>query len=76
MRLVICSISLIVTTFAVVGCGQTGDLQLANSPNYDNRAKYLLYSNTESKSSQAEKKVEKQVAPEVNAEAASEVTSN
>ena len=76
MRLVICSISLIVTTFAVVGCGQTGDLQLANSPNYDNRAKYLLYSNTENKSSQAEKKVEKQVAPQVNAEAASEVTSN
>lgn len=72
MRLVICSISLIVTTFAVVGCGQTGDLQLANSPNYDNRAKYLLYPNTESKSSQAEKKV----APQVNAEAASEVTSN
>jgi predicted small lipoprotein YifL len=43
MRFVICCISLVVTSSILVGCGQTGALQLPNDQNYDKRAKYLLY---------------------------------
>ena len=43
MRQVICYISLITVGFALVGCGQSGALHLPNDPNYDKRAKYLLY---------------------------------
>lgn len=49
MRLVICYISLLATGFALVGCGQSGALQLPSDPNYDKRAKYLLYPNVDSK---------------------------
>ncbi|OTG65414.1 LptM family lipoprotein [Acinetobacter silvestris] len=73
MRLVICYISLIATTFSMVGCGQSGALQLQNDPDYDKRAKYLLHSNIESKSSQVKNTA---VEPAVQSEAASEVTSN
>jgi len=48
MRQIICYISLITVGFALVGCGQSGALHLPNDPNYDKRAKYLLYKNTES----------------------------
>ncbi|SPL71779.1 LPS translocon maturation chaperone LptM [Acinetobacter stercoris] len=47
MRVAICCISLIATTFAMVGCGQSGDLQLPGSPDYDKRPKYLLYKNVD-----------------------------
>lgn len=43
MRLVICCIGLVITSSLLVACGQTGALQLPNDPNYDKRAKYLLY---------------------------------
>ncbi len=56
MRLAICSIGLVLSGAVLVGCGQSGNLQLANSPDYDKRAKYLLYSNNDSKSVQTEKK--------------------
>lgn len=49
MRLVICYISLLATAFALVGCGQSGALQLPNDQNYDKRSKYLLYPNVDSK---------------------------
>ncbi len=49
MRSVICYISVLVISFALVGCGQSGTLHMPNDPNYDKRAKYLLYKNTESK---------------------------
>ena len=49
MRLVICYISLLATGFALVGCGQSGALQLPNDQNYDKRSKYLLYPNVDSK---------------------------
>ncbi len=49
MRLVICYISLLATGFALVGCGQSGALQLPSDPDYDKRAKYLLYPNVDSK---------------------------
>ena len=48
MRLVICCISVLATGFALVGCGQSGALQLPSDPNYDKRAKYLLYSQPQS----------------------------
>ena len=44
MRIAICSMGLLTTTL-LVGCGQTGNLQLPNDPNYDKRTKYLLYKN-------------------------------
>lgn len=44
MRLALCSIALVLGSTGLVGCGQSGDLQLVNSPDYDHRAKYLLYS--------------------------------
>ena len=47
MRLVICGIGVLVTSFALTGCGQSGALQLAKDQNYDKRAKYLIYSDSE-----------------------------
>jgi len=47
MRQVICYISILATGLALAGCGQSGALHLPNDPNYDKRAKYLLYKNTE-----------------------------
>ncbi len=47
MRQFICCISLCAAGFALSGCGQSGALQLPNDPNYDKRAKYLLYADTE-----------------------------
>ena len=39
----------------LTACGQSGALQLPNDPNYDKRAKYLLYSDAE-KPQKAEEK--------------------
>ncbi|MBK0063893.1 MULTISPECIES: LPS translocon maturation chaperone LptM [unclassified Acinetobacter] len=44
MRQVICYIGLLSVGTFLVGCGQSGALQLPSDPNYDKRAKYLLYS--------------------------------
>ena len=43
MRHVICCISVLVLGSSLVGCGQSGALQLPSDSNYDKRAKYLLY---------------------------------
>ena len=48
MRRVICCISVLVLGSSLIGCGQSGALQLPSNPNYDKRAKYLLYPNVES----------------------------
>jgi len=50
MRQVICYISILATGLVLAGCGQSGALHLPNDPNYDKRAKYLLYKNTEAES--------------------------
>lgn len=76
MRLAICSIGLVLSGAVLVGCGQSGNLQLANSPDYDKRAKYLLYSKNDSKSVQTEKKVVDQTVPADQSVPASQVTSN
>ncbi|MFV5490025.1 lipoprotein [Acinetobacter sp. ASP199] len=47
MRQVICYISILATGLALAGCGQSGALHLPNDPDYDKRAKYLLYKNAE-----------------------------
>ena len=57
MRLVICYISLLATGFALVGCGQSGALQLPNDQNYDKRFKYLLYPNVDSKKQSEQKQL-------------------
>ena len=54
MRLVICCITICATGLVLVGCGQSGALQLPNDPNYDKRAKYLLYPNVDSKTQPAQ----------------------
>lgn len=59
MRIVICCMSIWATT-VLVGCGQTGALQLPSDPNYDKRAQYLLYKN-----SQAETEAKNQVKNQV-----------
>lgn len=59
MRLVICGIGILVTSYALVGCGQSGALQLAKDENYDKRAQYLLYSDSKS----VEKNKEQATAP-------------
>ncbi len=51
MRSVICCISVLVMSTAFVGCGQSGTLHMPNDPNYDKRAKYLLYKDAASKPS-------------------------
>ena len=60
MRLVICYISLLVTGFSLVGCGQSGTLHLPNDPNYDKRAQYLLYPNVDSKQQSEQKEASEQ----------------
>ena len=49
MRRVICLISLMSSSILLSACGQSGVLQLPSDPNYDKRAKYLLYRNKEPK---------------------------
>ncbi len=70
MRLVICCISVLVTGFALVGCGQSGALQLPSDPNYDKRAKYLLYPNVDSKQQSSNKEAAAPVTPELPASSA------
>ncbi len=41
--------ALLLTTL-LAGCGQSGNLQLTSDPNYDKRARYLLYPNVDSAS--------------------------
>ena len=38
-----CVLSACCLSVALSACGQTGALQLPSDPDYDNRAKYLLY---------------------------------
>ncbi|WP_089604542.1 hypothetical protein [Acinetobacter piscicola] len=76
MRLVICSIGLVLGSAVLVGCGQSGELQLANSPDYDKRAKYLLYSKEESKGVQTEQKVKAQLDVADQSVPASQANSN
>ena len=52
MRRVICCISVLVLGSSLIGCGQSGALQLPSDPNYDKRAKYLLYDNDAPKPAQ------------------------
>ena len=54
MRLAICCIGMLVTSFTLVACGQSGVLQLPNDVNQDKRAKYLIYSDKESKNQEKE----------------------
>ncbi|MFV5396722.1 lipoprotein [Acinetobacter baumannii] len=67
MRRVICLISLLSSSILLSACGQSGALQLPSDPNYDKRAKYLLYRNKEHKQvvqqdEQAEQSVESSAA--------------
>lgn len=67
MRRVICLISLLSSSILLTACGQSGALQLPSDPNYDHRAKYLLYRNKEQKQvvqqdEQAEQSVESSAA--------------
>lgn len=68
MRLVICYMSLLAIGSALVGCGQSGALQLPSDPNYDKRAKYLLYPNVDSKSHAEQNVSEQNVPTETNTE--------
>jgi len=74
MRFAICGIGLVLGSFILVGCGQSGNLQLANSPDYDKRAKYLLYSKDDSKATHTDKKVKEQTPDQTVP--ASQITSN
>ena len=71
MRLVICGISLVATSLVMVGCGQSGALQLPSQVNHDKRAKYLLYSDAKHQAQQTQNESE----PLKNAQDADQVTS-
>lgn len=60
MRIVICCMGLLATS-VLVGCGQTGALQLPSDPNYDKRAQYMLYKN-DTQSSKQPKQVQENAA--------------
>lgn len=49
MRHILCFTSVLLTTL-LVGCGQSGNLQLPSDPNYDKRARYMLYPNVDATS--------------------------
>ena len=70
MRIVMCYISILITSFSLVGCGQSGALQLASDQNYDKRAKYLLYPNVDSNQQSSNKQEAAPVAPELPASSA------
>jgi hypothetical protein len=76
MRFAICGIGLVLASTVLVGCGQSGNLQLANSQDYDKRAKYLLYSKDASKAAQSKAKVQDQTAIADQSVPASQATSN
>ncbi|MDM1756114.1 MULTISPECIES: lipoprotein [Acinetobacter] len=65
-------IALLSIFLLLTACGQSGELQLPNDPNYDKRAQYLLYPNTDSQATSADKKV----VATLDAPAASQVTTN
>ncbi len=69
MRRVICLISLLSSSILLSACGQSGALQLPSDPNYDKRAKYLLYS-----SKDAEQQAQKNATEEKEKSSASEPT--
>ncbi|WP_353172719.1 hypothetical protein [Acinetobacter rudis] len=46
MRHILGFTGLLLTTL-LVGCGQSGNLQLTSDPNYDKRARYLLHPNVD-----------------------------
>lgn len=56
MRFAICCMSLLVTSSVLVGCGQTGALQLPNDPTYDKRSKYLIYPDAKKSNQQEQQK--------------------
>lgn len=72
MRIAICCMSIWATT-VLVGCGQTGALQLPSDPNYDKRAQYLLYENSQAKN-QAEQAERNKVDTVIDQPAASDIT--
>lgn len=72
MRTIICCMSLLTTTL-FVGCGQMGPLQLPSDPDFDNRAKYLLYKN-KVEPTQVKKEVEQIQQPADSQAAASEIS--
>lgn len=53
MRIVICCMALLATS-VLIGCGQTGALQLPSDANYDKRAQYMLYKGATQSSTQPE----------------------
>ncbi len=73
MLRVICLISLLSSSILLTACGQSGALQLPSDPNYDHRAKYLLYRNKESK--QVVQKDEKAEQPVGSSSAPTQTTS-
>ncbi len=72
MRIVICCMSIWATT-VLVGCGQTGALQLPSDPNYDKRAQYLLYKNSQAQN-QARQALENKANAATDQPAASDIT--
>ena len=80
MRNVICCMSIWATT-VLVGCGQTGALQLPSDPNYDKRAQYLLYKNNQTKTQvenqardQTEQAIENKAGTVIHQPATSDIT--
>jgi len=69
MLKVISSISILLSGAALTACGQSGALHLPSDPNYDKRAKYLLYS-----SKDAEQQAQKNATEEKEKSSASEPT--
>ncbi|ENV33420.1 LPS translocon maturation chaperone LptM [Acinetobacter gerneri] len=66
MRFAICCMSLLATSFALVGCGQSGDLILPKDINGDKRPKYLLYkySDQDNQAKQASDQVQSRASSE------------
>ena len=79
MRLVICCIGVLVTSFTLVACGQSGALQHPNDQNLDKRSKYLLYSYPDDQKKQKDQaegntSVEESASEAVASEVVSKVT--
>ncbi|MDH5819726.1 MULTISPECIES: LPS translocon maturation chaperone LptM [Acinetobacter] len=74
MHQVICYISILATSLVLAACGQSGALHLPNDPDYDKRAKYLLYKNTEAESKASDEERDASVQQQFAAPEASDST--
>lgn len=71
MRYIFSATSVVAVCLMMLGCGQSGALQLPADQNHDKRARYLLYPNAPKQSQQQASQSSTRVQAQIDAPAAS-----